>query len=394
MSILIKRDKAIVVGKGVNALVYINFFLALAASIVNVVWVLIINGFVNSTVKTGIISGFFSFISFLCFFFFVPLIEKSDKRNLFAYSLIFTFFLFLFFSLNRNFYMFIFLGVLLVASYAIRANASGILLKDNSKKKELAKNEGLIYTFLNLGWIIGPLIGAYIASKYSVYSVFIASSLFIFVALFVFSFSKFKEDRVRLVEHKDVFRNLLNYFRNKKRIIAYIIGGSATGWWILIYLFMPLFIINSGFGAKTIGLFLFLITIPLILLEYRFGKLTQRYGYRKMFLIGSLIVFVFSVLSFFTVNIYYIFSFLILASFGMALLEPTSDAYFLSIISRKEIDRFLGPYNTSKEIFQIIGKFLPSLALLFLPFKSVFLIFALFTLMVFLASLHIGKDEK
>lgn len=391
MAIITRRQREFYIGKGATALAYINLFSGLAVSAVSVVWAVVLNSFTGNPSITGIISGFFSFISFLSFFVFVPLVERADKKKLFSFSLIFLVFAYILFSINRNFYLFIFLGTVLVMTYAIRATASGIILKNNSKNKELALNEGFIYTFLNIGWILGPLIGAYVAASFDAFYVFGVGAFFSLIAFFVFRFSKFRKEDSGKIYDKNVIKNFINYFKDRKRALIYIVGGGANAWWVLIYIFIPLFIINKGLGERGIGLFLFFIAVPLILLEYRFGKLTEKLGYRKVFLIGLSIVFIFSILSFFADNTYYILIFLILGSSGMALLEPTTEAYFLRIVEKKDAARFYGPYNTSKELFQIAGKLITSFALIFLPFKFIFLIFALLILGVFFTALKINN---
>jgi len=70
----------------------------------------------------------------------------------------------------------------------------------------------------------------------------------------------------------------------------------------------------------------------------------------------------------------------------MAMLEPTTEAYFFDTIKRKDEDRFYGPYNTSIETGLILGKILPAVLLLFLPFKYIFLLFAGIMFLLFLLS--------
>ena len=68
------------------------------------------------------------------------------------------------------------------------------------------------------------------------------------------------------------------------------------------------------------------------------------------------------------------------------MLEPTVEAYFFKISSKEEEQRFYGPYNTRLEVFGLVGKVLPALLLLFLPFKYIFLLFSAVMFLMFLAS--------
>jgi MFS family permease len=67
---------------------------------------------------------------------------------------------------------------------------------------------------------------------------------------------------------------------------------------------------------------------------------------------------------------------LIFASVGMAMLEPTTEAYFFDLTRDDQEQRFYGPYNTAADISQFIGKIFASVLLIFFPFKYLFLLFA------------------
>jgi len=105
-----------------------------------------------------------------------------------------------------------------------------------------------------------------------------------------------------------------------------------------------------------------------------------------MFKIGYFLVSIIALACFFVSNIYVILSLLILASIGMAMLEATTEAYFFDILKRKEKYRFYGPYNTAIDAGNLIGKIFPSLILIFLPFKFIFLLFGAFMFLLFLIS--------
>ena len=108
---------------------------------------------------------------------------------------------------------------------------------------------------------------------------------------------------------------------------------------------------------------------------------------KKFFLWGFLFVSIISLSAFFVGNPYIILGLMALGSIGMAMLEPTTESYFFDIFrSRKQSDKFYGPYNTSAEVGLVLGKFSPAILLLFLPFKYIFLVFAGFMFLFFLVS--------
>jgi len=148
---------------------------------------------------------------------------------------------------------------------------------------------------------------------------------------------------------------------------------------------------RHGLGIKWVGYFLFAVAIPLVLCEYYFSKVAERNGFRKIFYQGYLLVTVLVFTCFFVSNIYWVLSLLVLASFGMAMLEPTTEAYFFDILKKKESLRYYGPYKTVQDVGNLLGKLLSVLLLVFLPFEYLFLLFGFFMLWMFSLSLRTKK---
>ena len=200
--------------------------------------------------------------------------------------------------------------------------------------------------------------------------------------------SEIKDSNVVKKTDGNVFANFLEFFRNKDRLIAYLLGSGVTFWWVLIYLYTPLLMIERGLPASSIGIFLFAAATPLIILEYPFSKIAGKYGAKKLFIIGYLIaIFATSMAFLFIGQIYFALGFLIFGSVGMAMLEPTTEAYFFDLLkNKKEENRFYGPYNTAIETGLILGKLAPAVLLLFFAFKYIYLLFAVILFAFFLLS--------
>jgi MFS family permease len=242
---------------------------------------------------------------------------------------------------------------------------------------------------MNTAWVIGPLIAGYIASKFNIRFVFMLASIFVFIAFLVFLVSRIKDTNIKKKVDNNITKNFIDFFKDRDRVVAYMLRGGISLWWILPYLFMPLFMIRNGLNALWVGYFLFAIPIPLILFEYKFGKLASKIGFKKIFNMGYLIPCIITLICFFVTDIYVILSLLVLASVGLAMLEPTTEAYFFNILKGKQDLRFYGPYNTTININHLIAKILPATLLIFLPFKFIFLLFSLFMFLFFLLSFKV-----
>ncbi|MEK6875416.1 MAG: MFS transporter [Nanoarchaeota archaeon] len=389
MSVLLRKKGEYLHLTGVGKLAVITLITSLASSIVDTIWSVYMNSFFNSIVLVGYFSAFLTLVSFISYFTIIPVIERISKSKIYAISLILFAISYVLFAINKNLYIFILLALITTILFTFRITSFGIIIRDKSNEKYLSRNEGLNYTFMNISWVVGPLIAGYISEEIGISSIFLIAAVFILCSLFLFKISNIKDINIKKKADENPIKNFIDFFRKKERVIAYIVGGGVSFWWTLIYLFMPLYIIKSGLHEKWIGFFLFAVSIPLILFTYSASKYTGKHGFKKVFKIGFLIPAVLSLACFFTNNIFFVMGLLVLASVGLSMIESTVEAYFFHIVKGKDEVRFYPPYNTAIETNHFTGRILSATLLIFLPFRYIFLIFAFFMFFFFLTSFKV-----
>ncbi|MEK6873357.1 MAG: MFS transporter [Nanoarchaeota archaeon] len=386
MTILIRKHQGEFKVSKIGKIAVIGSMGGLASALITTIWAVYLKSFLSTNAQVGLVSTFLSLIAIISYFVSIPLVEKSSKSKLYAFSLIVFGISYLLFSITKNFWFFLSIAVITNIFYAIRLTSFGLIIKDKSQKNKLSRNEGLIYTFANSAWVIGPLIAGYLASNSNESVVFIIASALIFLCLITFIASGINDNKKQKNIDKSILKNVKDFFSNKDRIITYIIGSGPSFWWALIYLFIPLYILEKGLNELWIGYFLFAIPIPLILLEYKMSKISEKRGFRKFFKLGFLIAAIFSIACFFISNAYFVLVLLVLASIGLAMLEPTTESYYFKITDKRVEQRFYGPYNTRMEMGGLLGKFIPSIIILFFPLNTVFLVFGIAMLFFLLIS--------
>jgi MFS family permease len=389
--VIFTRKREIIHLSGMAKLGVVSFISLIGISAMTSIWAVYLDGFLKSSALVGLITAVLSLVAFGSYFVFIPLMEKLNKEKIYLYSIFAILMSYLLFTFVQNIYLVIATSVVLFVATTLRYTSFGIIVKDKSSKTKLSKNEGVIYTFANTAWVIGPLIAGLVVSRFGTNYVFLFAALFLLMAMFVFKQSKIKDHNSKKRADRNMYRNFKDFFKDSKRIKSYILAGGVSFWWVLIYIYMPLYIVEQGLPNSWIGYFLFAVPIPLILFECRFSSFAGKYGFKKMFKYGYLIAFFSSLICFFLTDIYLIFLFLILGSVGLAMIEPTRDAYFFDICKGKEHLRFYGPFNTSIDTFKIIAKLLPALLLLYFDFRVVFLFFSLVMFLLYLLSFRI-KD--
>jgi len=370
---------------------FIGLITSLAFAMFDTVWALYIDSFVGSAVIVGFIAAFLTLVSFVSNFLLIPLVEKSDKAKLYSFSLFVIFVSFIIFVFVKSVVVFILLSTLFTVFNALRITSYGLIVKDNSEKRKLSRNEGVVYTFLNISWVVGPLVAGFLLF-YGFYFVFLASAFVMFLAMVGFHLTAMSDlNNIRSRTDNNFFKNFKQFFRSKDRVLAYILRGGQQFWWSFIYIFMPLYIIDQGIGVRWVGYFLFAIAVPLILTEYYFAKSAGEHGFRKIFVSGFGLISLCAFASFFVGNIFIVMAILVFASFGVAMLEPVTEAYFFDILRGKQDSHFYGPFNTSLYVSGLLARLMAAVILIFLPFEYLFVFFGLVMLGFGLMSLKTKK---
>jgi MFS family permease len=201
------------------------------------------------------------------------------------------------------------------------------------------------------------------------------------------------KDKNRTDIDKNIKDNLLSYIKKKKLRIPYFVASGVEIWWSLIYIYMPLFIIKSGVGEEVVGIFLSLIIIPLILFEYKASVLSENLGFKKFLVGGFFLLGICAIFAFFSTNIYLTLAIIIVASFGMAIIEPLQDSFFFRKVKSNEEEKYYPIFATSGNIGSFIGKFCIAGVLLILPDKFAYLTIAVFMFAIGYSCLKIKEHR-
>ena len=391
------KHKRLISGQ-IKELGFLEMTSSLALAVASTVWAIYFQSIINDTSRVGFANTVFGIVGVISFIAFIPLLERHSKTKVLGFSLLLYAASYFLFSINKSILFAIVLGVLVYSSAAMRVNALGIILRDKSKKSSVSKNTGLIYTLLNSAWLFGPLIAGFVSSRFGINWVFFVAGILMFLSWAFLKFSGFKDDRKEKKVDRHLVKFVGEFFSEKKLIVNYIVRGGISFWWAFIYIFIPIYIITTKGvrGDLLVGYFLAGVVAPLIFLEYPFGRIAGKRGFRKMFLRGYIILTLISVLCFFVNEFYAILVLLVLGSVGAAMLEPTTDAYFFDITNKYQRDKYYGIYNTSLDVFYALSLFVVAWSIKLFNFKYAFLVVGFFMLVFGLISLGVKKviEEK
>lgn len=362
---------------------------SLGFSLISTIWSIYLYEFLKNEAYVGYISTFMVLISILSYFAIIPVIEKSNKIKLGILAFLFIGLGYLIYFFTQSFSLILITTLFINIAITLKVSALGLITEFNSTKKNLSQNEGVIYSFSNLAYMIGPLLAGILLMSVGIKYIFLLSSILIFLSGIILKNSKLKRGKIKKRTDKKLIRNFKDFFKNKERRTAYFLSATITFWWSLIYTFLPLLLLSKN-AEYLIGPALFLNASPL-LLEYKFGKMAVKKGYKKLFLFGFAIPAIMALICFFATNVYLILLLLFLASFGLAMTESTTESYFFDLLGENQDQRFYAPYNTAIDTGYLLGTGIGGLILSFFSFNYLFLFYFLIMSMTAVLSWRI-KD--
>jgi len=179
-------------------------------------------------------------------------------------------------------------------------------MADLSTPQTKAKNFGILIIAVNLGWVIGPLVGGKLTTNNTV-SWFTYSTPFYFASLLalgnlLLAFFNFPETSTLNKQRLELFTILTTFVTNIKRIdlrffYAYGFLGFLCGYFYFNF-FSPFLVERFHMGSAEIANFAAYFSIPLIAANYCIDFLTARLGlvrmgiYAHILLAISIIIFI------------------------------------------------------------------------------------------------------
>lgn len=355
----------------------LTLFTSFSAAIISTIWAVYIETFVHSEATVGFITAGLTIVQLIAYIVLIPYLEQQDKLGLYFGSL-FTFgILYVIYALNKNFYVFLLLAIVNTFLWVSRSVTYGELLRNMCSIKDIGKAESFTYSLSNISYLAGPIVAGFVADKFGINLVFLLAAFFVLVAAVGFRIIKVRKVPLPRQTHRNLLKNIITFFKNKKIVNAYIIGSGIDFWWGLVYTFVPLFIMEQGgLDITWVGYFFAAVTIPLIFLEYYFGRVGDRKGFRVLFLFGHLGLAAAAALCFLFTNIFIVMGILIVASIFAAMIEPSAEAYFFKFIPRDNEDQYYSIFHTCIPISGFIARVAGAVVLLLFPWNYVFLTFA------------------
>jgi len=308
----------------------------------------------------GIILGLFSAFGLLGSILGGALTDKLGRRKLILFGLVFSALSTLTFGLVNTLSMLIPLAVVVGTLSSIAHPAHQAMVADILPEKQRNEGFGILRVVANMSWLIGPIIGGFVASR-SYLALFVADSIIsCLVAVLFYKLMPETKPEPRAGEQREsMLKTFAGYFKviSDLPFMAFIIASILMG---LVYLQMynSLSVYlrdNHGVEAQGYGLLMSTSAITVILFQF---WVTRNLKGRAPFLVlafGTLFYMLgFSLFGF--VSAFWLFaSAIVIITIGEMLIVPTSQTLAANFAPEEMRGRYMAMFGLVWMIPSIIG---------------------------------------
>lgn len=256
---------------------------------------------------------------------------------------------------------------------------------------------GLLLTLTSIVGAISPLIGGLLVdgsvTTFTYPYLLSAFTLLPIIALLLFYFKDFSDPEYQEI---DVFRAIRTFWQNINIRSVLIAHFALQMFFMMMVVYTPIFLTQDmNFSWKEFGVIMFFAQLAYMLLEYPVGVIADKYiGEKEMMGMGFLIIIIStSWMSFVTSESLLVWSIIMFTTrVGASLVEATTESYFFKQTKSSDA-QIISFFRVTRPLAYVLGAMIASLALLYLPFNLLFIVFAALMIPAMFATLNI-EDTK
>lgn len=241
---------------------------------------------------------------------------------------------------------------------------------------------GLLLALSSFVGACTPLLSGHLVGESSEFTnayLIAAVALLPIFTLVLILFRKFKQPKNQEVK---VLSAMRSFWIDKNIRIVFL--NNLLLWFFFCFsvIYVPLYLSTEmGFSWTTIGIILFGGQLAYVFFEYPIGRLADQYfGEKEMMIIGFVILsFSVGTFAFLTDSVWLWIIAMFISRIGASLVEVTTESYFFKHTNGSD-GHVISFFRMANPVAYISGPLVASLALLYLPFNLMFVVFGLWFL--------------
>ncbi len=269
-------------------------------------------------------------------------------------------------------------GPLLALGIGMRSAAASVFsvclslyIMEYIGKRELTRNESRRVLYAGAAWLVGPMAGVWMYGRFAPGAVFTVSALFALVMLAYFWRLRLGPNPVvrRARTHTaNPLHGVIRYLRQSNLRIAYGITLSRSCYWVALFVYGPIYVVEAGLPAWVAGALLSG-SSALLLLSPVAQRLADRFGTRNMIIAGLVL----TGLSAIALGLLQSarplgLVFWVSGAIGGAMLDVLGNIPFMRMVRPRERTAMTTVFSTWREGSELLTPALVTLVLWFGPF--------------------------
>lgn len=271
-----------------------------------------------------------------------------------------------------------------------------VFLESNSRDEETGSVRGIFLSMGMIAALIAPALSGVLAGDENNYEHAYLASAFFLIPVLVILFARFRQFEDPRYDILSPGKMLAALFHNKNLFhvsMAQFLMRFFFSWYVV---YLPIYLNQTvGFSWPEIGVILFVMLIPYILLEYPAGRLADKYfGEKEIMALGFIISAASTAaLFFFDEPVLWLWAaILFMTRAGTALIESMTETYFFKQIDGDDTS-ILSIFRMLRPLGYMVGPFLAGMMLLFIPIQTLWIILAAIMLLGVLHA-YLLEDTK
>ncbi|MCD5381303.1 MAG: MFS transporter [Candidatus Pacebacteria bacterium] len=252
-------------------------------------------------------------------------------------------------------------------------------------EEQIGNNEGTTGSrrglLLTLGSMIGavsPLLSSLLIFDQDFTNVYLlsAAALLPIITILIFYFKDFSDPEYGEI---DAFSAIRGFWEKSNIRNVFLANFTLQVFFLAMVVYVPLYLTRDiGLSWREFGVIMFFAQLAYVIFEYPIGIIADKYiGEKEMMIFGFLIITIStSWISFVTAPSVLVWSIILFVTrIGASFVEVTTESYFFKQTKSSDA-QVISFFRISRPLAYVIGALIGSLALLYLPFNLVFLVFA------------------
>ena len=254
-----------------------------------------------------------------------------------------------------------------------------LYIMDYIGKKELVFTESKRLLYTGIAWMIGPMLGLWLWEEVGHWAPLLLSACAACLMLSYFWYLRLGRSAVIKKAKRpsvNIFRIIPRYFAQSSLRIAYWITLSRAIFWMTVFIYGPIYVVEAGLPNWVAGAFLSAVS-SLLVISPLIRRMASRFGTRPVIIcalcsIGVCMLLLYGVGEPKPIGLL----FWVLASFGGAVVDVLGNIPFMRLVKPRERTEMTMIFSTWREGSQLLTPLLVSMVLLVAPFETFYLLLA------------------